>query len=77
MKRYHQLGFIVKDGRCKIAYYDVLENQCDVVPSLDFKAIEETECTSAENETLQMRWKTFTRKETDKCHETKLTDSNC
>jgi len=57
MKRYHCLGFLVKNGRCKVACYDVVKNKVEVIPSLDWNAIKDELCTSLEAESLVASWK--------------------
>lgn len=57
MKKYHCLGFVVQNGRCKVACYDVVNNQVLVMPSLDWAAIKDELCTNAEAEVLVDYWK--------------------
>lgn len=56
MKKYHKLGYIIRNGKCRIAYYDVLKGRVSIVSALDWKLIADELCTDAENQSLQMRW---------------------
>lgn len=43
MNRYHKLGFIVKGGKCFVAFYDMMSHAVQVLPAIEYKAVKDWE----------------------------------
>jgi hypothetical protein len=41
MNRYHKLGFIVKGGKCFVAFYDMMSHTVQVLPAIEYKAVKD------------------------------------